>query len=57
MKKIFNFGSVALFVIFALGFSACNAEVEYIPAGKVDANCIKASFPTYNIYTEVQPPG
>ena len=57
MKKIFNFGSVALSVIFALGFSACNEEVDYIPAGKVDDNCIKASFTTDNISTEVSPTG
>lgn len=57
MNKIFRLGTIAVSMMLALGFSACNDEVDYIPANQVDNNCIRASFTADDDFTEVSPTG
>lgn len=47
--KVRIYSYMALMVL-ALGFGACTEECDYLPAGVIDGNCIKASFSTDGEY-------
>lgn len=52
MKKIAN---IALFMAFALGFSACTEETEYTPVNPVAEDCPRVSFVADGDVEEVSP--